>query len=106
MALDFEKAFSDFALKGDGSSVVSEVYDILPSLTPIQMSLLHQLVFFADKYELPELIAFVEAYKRDVKANKNLGVIQSMNVKTLLRAYSLEEYFKGMSVNKINKEDK
>lgn len=104
--IDFEKEFDDFVTSGQGGSAITDVYDILPSLDPRQLMLLHTITYYAQKYDLPELFAFIETYKRDMSKNKNLSFLGTMNIKQLLKAYTMEDYVKGVNVSSVNKTER
>ncbi len=101
MNLDFDRDFEAF-VQTDSKGAISEIYNIIPSLSPVQQQIIGCLKFYCDKYQLPELEKFVTDYGRMIAKNKNMDVVRSFNFKNLLKAYSMEEYMRGIKVSTQN----
>lgn len=99
MALvDFEKEFSDF-VNTSGSSPIKDIYTIIPSLNQEQLQILLLLQYYIKKYDLLDLKVFLDNYLSNMKTNKNLNFLSSMNMKSLLKAYTQDELIRGIKVN-------
>ena len=103
--VDFDKEFQDFMTVGGEGSAITDIYKIIPALTNDQMKIVNTLNFYIKRYELDDLKQFVEDYLRSQKNNKDLGFTKSMNMKSLLKAYTMEEHLKGISYNSSRKDD-
>ena len=101
MNMDFDRDFEMF-VQTDSKSAISEIYNIIPSLTPYQQQILGCSKFYCDKYQLPELEKFVIDYGKMIAKNKTMDAIRSFNFKNLLKAYSMEEYMRGIKVSTQN----
>lgn len=104
MALDFEKEFSSF-VNASGGSAIKEIYSIIPSLNQKQMQIVHLLKFYIKKYDLKDLDEFLNSYLSSLKSNKNLNFLSSMNMKALLKSYTLEEMTKGIKIQSMNNQE-
>lgn len=96
--LDFDDMFSSFVTGGEGSAI-KDIYNIIPSLSPEQMQVINTLNYYADKWELSEIRAFVDSYLKSVNKNKPLGFVKSNQAKALLKAYTQDELIRGVKVN-------
>lgn len=101
MNLDFDRDFAEF-VQNDGRSVITEIHTIIPTLSPEQQQVLSSLIFFCQKYDLSELKSFIDNYGKMASKNKNLNFVRSFNFKNLLKAYSMEEYMRGIKVSTQN----
>jgi hypothetical protein len=99
MAIDFDKAFDEYTSSGSSSSVVNAIHEIIPSLDDKQQQILLVLNYYVKKYDLPELNEFIENFKEMMRKNKNLNFLRSMNFKSILKAWSLEEQVKGIRIS-------
>lgn len=97
MAIDFEKEFTEFTQNNEGSAI-RDIYNIIPSLNNQQIKIINTTMFYVKKYELNELREFIQEYLSNVKVNKNLGFMSSMNVRNLLKAYTQEKLITGIKV--------
>ncbi|MEM0173931.1 MAG: hypothetical protein QXI16_05445 [Sulfolobaceae archaeon] len=95
--LDFDKEFSSFIEGTEGSSI-RDIYSIIPSLNQSQIRILSEMEYFAEKYNLQEIKAFIERYLKMISTNKNLSFLSSMNMKSLLKAYTQDELIRGIKV--------
>lgn len=107
MNLDFDRDFEAF-VKNDGKSVISEIHTIIPTLTPEQQQVLGTIEYFTSKWDLPDLSEYTENYCRMASKNKNLNFVRSFNFKSLLKAYTMEEYMLGIkgTTQNVNGVDK
>ena len=96
--IDFDVEFEKFVTTGNGSAI-KDIYTIIPSLNNEQMKIVHALMFYIKRYELDDLKVYLERFLLDLGKNKNLGFLSSMNMKNLLKAYTMEEYMKGIKAN-------
>ena len=103
--IDFDKEFEKFVVGGE-SSAIKDVYGVLPSMSQEQMQIIHTLIFYADRYQLVDLKAFVNLYLHDSVHNKNLNMLSSLNLKSLLKAYTMDEFLHGIKVNSSVGDDK
>lgn len=101
MNLDFDRDFEAF-VQNDGKSVITEIHTIIPTLSPEQQQVLSSLKFYCDKYEMPDLEKFIIEYGKMANKNKNLNFVRSFNFRNLLKAYSMEEYMRGIKVSTQN----
>lgn len=99
--IDFEQELASF-VNGGESSAIRDIYEIIPMLSNRQIQIITSLQFFIEKYEMPDLSAFIVGYLAWMGKNKNLDFISSMNVKNLLKAYTQEELIKGIKVQAIS----
>lgn len=97
--IDFDKEFNMFVGNSSDSSVVSAIYNVIPTLSLAQQQIVLGLMYYAEKYDVEELRIFVKNYLKLVSENKNLNFLRSMNFRALLKAWSLEEQIKGIRVN-------
>jgi patatin-like phospholipase/acyl hydrolase len=95
MAIDFEEEFSKFVSSGDGSAI-KDIYQILPSVSQDQMQIINLLMFYIERYDLQDLKQYVVNFRYDMQKNKNLGFLSSMNMKTLISAYTMERLVQGV----------
>lgn len=103
--IDFENEFSKFVSAGDGSAI-RDIYSIIPALNNEQIKVINALVYYIKKYELLDLKEFLEEYKNQIVKNKNLNLVSSMNVKSLLKAYTQDELIRGIKVNSQQVQEK
>lgn len=96
--LDFDEEFLKFTTS-TGDSAIKDVYRVLPSMSQVQMQILHTLKFYANRYGLADIDGFIELYLRDASNNKNLNMLGSMNLKSLLKAYTMDEFLHGINVS-------
>lgn len=103
--IDFDLIFSDFATSNGDSSAIRDIYDIIPTLEMEQIKVLTCLIYYIEKYDLSELRLFVREYAAQMAKNKTLNFTSSLNVKSLLRAYTQEELIKGIRVSSLANKD-
>lgn len=101
MNLDFDKDFQDF-VTDNSRSAIKDIYDVIPTLSQEQQQVINLLSFYICKYDLKELQRYLDEYGKMVKKNKNLSFVRSFNFKNLLKAYSMEEYIRGIKVQTQN----
>jgi hypothetical protein len=98
MAIDFEKEFDNF-VTATNSSAIKDIYSIIPSLSQEQQEILLSLEYFIEKYKIAPLRKFIDNYLLNMKQNKNLGFLSSMNMKSLLKAYTADDMLRGVKAN-------
>lgn len=103
--VDFEKEFSEFVNTGASSSI-TDIYKIIPTLTNDQIQVVLALRYFINKYDLKPVEGFLYDYMKNMKTNKNLGFLNNMQLKQLLKSYTQEELIRGIKIQSTtNKED-
>lgn len=95
---DFDKEFAGF-MGTNGKSVITEIHGIIPTLSQEQQQIIGTMYYYIKKYDLTELDEFLKSYMNLSKSNKNLNFVRSFNVKNLLKAYTMEEYLKGIRIS-------
>jgi len=104
--IDFEKEFSDFALPTDGGSgAIREIYDIIPAISTDQQRIHDVLHMFSLKWDLGDLNTYCKSYVMHKTKNKNLDFLSSMNMKTLMKAYTMEEFMRGVAVSRTTRDE-
>jgi hypothetical protein len=104
MAIDFEQEFEKFIIDSSGSAI-KDIYSIIPSLSQEQIQIYLTLQYYIEKYDAKPLKKFLDDYAMSMKKNKNLGFLSSMNMKSLLKAYTVDEQLRGIKINtNTNKE--
>ena len=102
--MDFEKAFDDFCNTNSGqTNYIKDLNEMFSTINNKQLEIIHQLRFYANKWELDELKAFCDTYLADLK---NKGIKQGLfgtNIKQALRSYSLDELWGRINSSNINK---
>lgn len=101
MKIDFDAEFEKFMGTGQ-SSAIKDIYEIIPYLSQEQLETINVLKFYSERYELEDIKQFIELYLVSMKSNKNLSFLSSMNMKSLMKAYTMEELVKGIKVNSTN----
>jgi hypothetical protein len=100
-AVDFEKEFADFVNTTNNSSI-TDIYKIIPSFNNEQIKIYLVLTYYIQKYDLKPLRAFINEYASHMKTNKNLNFLSSMNLKSLLKAYTVDEQLRGIKISQNN----
>lgn len=101
MKIDFDAEFEKFMGTGQGSAI-KDIYEIIPALSQEQQEIVDCVKFYAKKYDQADLEEFMESYVRNMRQNKNLSFLSSMNMKSLFKAYTMEELVKGIKVSSMN----
>ena len=101
MNLDFDKDFQEF-VTGNSGSAIKEIYEVIPTLSQGQQQVINLLSYYIAKYDLNELKQYLDEYGKMIRKNKNLSFVRSLNFKNLLKAYSMEEYIRGIKVQTQN----
>ena len=96
--LDFEKEFSEF-LTTNQNNAISQIYNIIPTLTQEKISIVLLMKYYINKYELKNLENILNNLIEISKKNKNLNFISSFNVKNLLKAYTQDELIRGIKIS-------
>ena len=99
--LDFEKEFSNFTGGSNGSSI-KEIYTLIPSLSQEQIEIIMQLKYLINEYELDILQNMIIEYITIQKQNKNLSFLKNTTLKNLMRAYTQEEFIRGVKIQRMN----
>lgn len=95
MAIDFQNEFAKMMSTKD-SDAVKSIYDLQPSFTPKQIKTITTLRYVASKYNLKSLDNYVTMLEHYISSNKDLGFFSSSNVKSMLRAVTMQEYMRGI----------
>ena len=98
MNIDFEQEFEKFTAGNEGSAI-ADIYNVIPSLTNEQMQILDCLQFYVKRYGLTDLEIFINQYLVNMKQNKSLSFLSSMNMKSLLKAYTQDELIRGIKIS-------
>ena len=102
--MDFEKTFDDFCnAGGNNTNYIKDLSYMFSVVTPAQLEIIHQLKFFATKWDCTDLLDFCNNYLADVK---NKGIKQGLfgaNLKTVVKAYSLDEMWGRINAQNVNK---
>ena len=100
--IDFQVMLDKMSSGGIGSDPIKSIYDILPTFDPVQQLLLFQAFYFIEKYNLEDMRAMFEKFTKVMASNKNLGLMSSQNLKSLLSAYTQNELVRGIKVQAVN----
>lgn len=103
--IDFEKEFEQF-VTDDSGSAIRDIYTIIPSMNQQQLKIISTLKYYANKYNNKELLEFINDYLINMKKNKNLGFLSSMNMKSLLKAYTADEMIRGIKASVNHMEER
>lgn len=99
--IDFDAEFERF-MGTNQSSAIKDIYEIIPSLSQDQLEIVSMLKFYSRRYNLDDIEEFINMYLASMKGNKNLSFLSSMNMKNLMKAYTMEELVKGIKINSMN----
>lgn len=102
--VDFEKEMSDFIGSSQGGSPIKDIYKIIPTLTNQQIRVLTCLQYYIKKYSpnLDPLKEYINDYLSKMSKNKNLGFLQSNQLRSLLKAYTQDEMLRGIKISSTN----
>ncbi|WP_202709707.1 hypothetical protein [Sporosalibacterium faouarense] len=103
--IDFDKELDKFIAQGNQGTAIKDIHNLIPCFTDVQLEIIHSLQFFADKYDLFELDNFIANYMQSKVKNKNLNFLKSMNVKSLLKAYTQDELIRGIKYSRMSQEE-
>lgn len=102
--VDFEKTFDDFCnVSNTNVNYIKDLKTMFSNVTAKQLEVIHQLKFYAIKWDCPELLEFCNTYMEDIK---NKGIKQGLfgaNLKSIVKAYSLDEMWGKINANNVNK---
>ena len=90
------------AVGGNQGDPIKSIYGILPTFDPVQQHLLFQAFYFIEKYDLQDMRAMFDRFGSIMAENKNLGLMSSQNLRSLLAAYTQNELVRGIKVNANN----
>lgn len=97
--IDLSKCFDSMSAKVDScDNPIKAIYDIIPTLDPVQQKMLFSLQFFIDKWELTHLQEMINNYRQILYDNKNLGFFGSKSLRDLLSAYSQSDLIRGINI--------
>jgi hypothetical protein len=88
----FQQFFASFTRSGSGSNI-TELYSIMPYLTAAEVLIVQDALYYAKKWDIPELETWVLNVIMMRKSNRSLGMFPSM--KSFLKSMTLEEQFRG-----------
>lgn len=100
--IDFQKMLDSMSVGSQNSDPIKSIYDIIPCYDSVQQHLLFQAYYFINKYELDDMRGMFEDFTVIMKNNKNLSFLGTQNLKSLLSAYTQNEYLRGIKVNTVN----
>ena len=100
--IDFQKILDGMSVGGSQGDPIKSIYGILPTFDSIQQHLLFQAFYFIEKYDLEDMRAMFEDFTHVMENNKNLGLMSSQNLKSLLSAYTQNELVRGIKVQAVN----
>lgn len=105
--VNFEEVFDDFCNTNTGNvNYIKDIKGLFNNLTSQQLQLLHQLQYYGNKWDCKDLLSFCEQYKADCQARGIKQGLFGSNLRTCIKAYSLEEYMKGINGTSVNKNEK
>lgn len=100
--IDFQKMLDGMSVASSASDPIKSIYGILPTYDSVQQHLLFQAFYFIEKYDLQDMRAMFTRFGDIMSENKNLGLMSSQNLKSLLAAYTQNELVRGIKVNANN----
>lgn len=93
--IDYDREFSKLMTSHDTDAVRS-IYELQPSFSPAQIKYITTLRYIARKYNNTKLDDYVTMIEHYICNNKDLGFFGSGNVKSMLRAITMQEYMRGI----------
>lgn len=100
--IDFDRMLGTMSIPNQDGDPIKSIYDIIPCMDSVQMHLKFQLMYFIEKYDLPEWKAVFEDIDLQLQNNKNISFMSSQNLKALLSAYTQNELVRGIKVQTMN----
>lgn len=100
--IDFQKMLDGMTVTPSSGDPIRSIYNILPTYDSVQQHLLFQAFYFIEKYDLEDMRAMFKEFGSVMAENKNLGLMSSQNLKSLLAAYTQNELVRGIKVNANN----
>lgn len=100
--IDFQKILDNMSAGGSTNDPIKSIYDILPTFDSVQQHLLFQAFYFIEKYDLADMRAMFDRFTKVMSSNKNLGLMSSQNLRSLLSAYTQNELVRGIKVQAVN----
>jgi hypothetical protein len=98
----FGAFFSAFNQTSGSQSGIKEVYSIMPYLTDSQIKIYMDAIYFAKKWDLPEITAYMEELVSYKKTNRSLGFLPS--VKQFMKFSTLDEKVRNVKIQQTNGE--
>lgn len=93
--VDFQAEFSKM-MESKDTDAVKSIYDLQPSFSPKQLKTITTLRYIAHKYNLDNLDNYITMLENYISKNKDLGFFGGSNVKSMLRAVTMQEYMRGI----------
>ncbi|MDD3253692.1 MAG: hypothetical protein PHV18_14165 [Lachnospiraceae bacterium] len=100
--IDFDKVFGQMSIPTAEGDPIKSIYEIIPSMDSVQMHLKFQLMYFVEKYDLPEWKAVFGEIDQQLCVNKNISFMSSQNLRALLSAYTQNELLRGIKIQSMN----
>lgn len=100
--IDFQKMLDGMSVAPNTGDPIRSIYNILPTYDSVQQHLLFQAFYFIEKYDLKDMRDMFNEFGNVMAENKNLGLMSSQNLKSLLAAYTQNELVRGIKVNANN----
>ena len=100
--IDFQKMLDGMSVTPNTGDPIRSIYNILPTYDSVQQHLLFQAFYFIEKYDLKDMRDMFNRFGDVMAENKNLGLMSSQNLKSLLAAYTQNELVRGIKVNANN----
>lgn len=100
--IDFQKMLDGMSVAPSTGDPIRSIYNILPVYDSVQQHLLFQAFYFIEKYNLEDMRNMFDRFGEIMAQNKNLGLMSSQNLKSLLAAYTQNELVRGIKVNTNN----
>ena len=100
--IDFQKMLDGMTVTPSTGDPIRSIYNILPTYDSVQQHLLFQAFYFIEKYDLQDMRAMFDRFAGIMAENKNLGLMSSQNLRSLLAAYTQNELVRGIKVNANN----
>ena len=103
--IDFQDILDTMTVSDKPADPIQSIYKIIPQFDSCQMSIMFQVNYFIEKWELDDLRGMFKNIAELMKDNKSLGFMSSKTLKDLLAAYTQNELVRGVSV-RSNPSDK
>lgn len=100
--VDFQKMLDGMSSGAGNGDPIKEIYGIIPTYDSVQQHLLFQAFYFINKYGLEDMRAMFTDFEKVMSNNKNLSFLGTQSLKSLLAAYTQNEYLRGISVTAKN----
>jgi len=103
--MDFEKAFDDFCnVDTGGTSNIESMRKLFNTeLTDSKLQLLHQLEYYAKKWECLDLLDFCNKYKADLELKGIKQGLFGTTLRACIKTQSLEEFLGKINSSSVKK---